>query len=76
MFILLPPFVDPHGIEFLLEKLNVDVIAELVEPNYMTERPVELGVPKFTVEHKLENLVPVRFTILYSSSFHIVSQTI
>lgn len=59
MFILLPPFADPNGIEFLLRKLTPEMIAEIVEPNYMVERPVELAVPKFTVEHKLDGLVPV-----------------
>lgn len=64
MFILLPPFVDPHSIEYLFERLNADTIEKLVEPSYMSERPVELEVPKFTVEHKLKNLVPVCSIIL------------
>lgn len=59
MFILLPPFVEQNSIEFLLRKLTPEMISEIVEPNYMVERPVELGVPKFTVEHKLDGLVPI-----------------
>lgn len=59
MFILLPPFYDPNGIKYLLEKMNADMISELVDPTFMSERPVELAVPKFTVEQTLHNLVPI-----------------
>lgn len=35
------------------------MISELLDPAFMSERPVELAVPKFTVEQTLHNLVPV-----------------
>lgn len=62
MFILLPPFVSPNGMEYMLSKLNGAVLAELVEPGYMVERPVDISVPKFEVEQELK-LVPVRVFI-------------
>lgn len=59
MYILLPPFVDPNGVNLLLDKLNVEVLSELVEPNYMSDRPVELAIPKFVVEQEIRDLKSV-----------------
>lgn len=59
MFIILPSFYHPLGIKHLLEKLTPEIVTELVEPGFMTERPVELMIPKFTVERTLHEVVPV-----------------
>lgn len=57
MYIILPSFYKPDGIRNLLEKLTTDTISELVQP--VIVRPVELAIPKFTVEHTLDDLVSV-----------------
>lgn len=64
MYILLPSFYDPNGVKYLLEKMTADMISELADPNFMVERPVELAIPKFTVEETLSDLVPVSYFVL------------
>ena len=58
MYIILPSFYHPVGIKYLLEKLTPEMVTELVDPNFMVERPVELTIPKFTIEKTLDGVVP------------------
>jgi serine protease inhibitor len=70
MYILLPSFYDPNGVKYLLEKMTADMISELVDPNFMVERPVELAIPKFTVEQTLSDLVPILESMGVGDLFH------
>lgn len=58
MFILLPARIA-NMTELITKGLTPEIISEIVEPNYMVERPIELELPKFKVEQRLDSLVPV-----------------
>ncbi|XP_075235461.1 serine protease inhibitor 88Ea-like [Lycorma delicatula] len=58
MYILLPPFASPNGITNVLKRLTLKTLHEIVDEDIMIPRPVEVSVPKFTVEQSL-NMIPI-----------------
>uniref|UniRef100_A0A0A9WH51 Serpin B3 n=1 Tax=Lygus hesperus TaxID=30085 RepID=A0A0A9WH51_LYGHE len=57
LFIMLPPFAK-GGVPYILKRLTLEVFSEIVSLDSMIPRPVEVVVPKFTVEQEL-HLTPV-----------------
>lgn len=64
MFILLPPFTKEDGVETVLKRLTIEKFKNIVEGGALSERTVEVSLPKFSLEHTLE-LVPVSFINLH-----------
>jgi len=56
MFFILPPFDKPNGIEAVIKQLSIQSLQEIVEDDI--PRPVEVAIPKFTVEQTIE-LTPI-----------------
>jgi serpin B len=56
MFIILPPYTKPNGIEAVINQLSVEHLQEIVEDDL--PRAVEVSIPKFTIEQTIE-LTPV-----------------
>jgi len=56
MFIILPPYTKPNGIEAVINQLSVESLQEIVEDDL--PRAVEVSIPKFTIEQTIE-LTPV-----------------
>jgi serpin B len=56
MFIILPPYTKPNGIEAVIKKMSVESLQEIIEDDL--PRAVEVSIPKFTIEQTLE-LTPV-----------------
>ncbi|KAK9503695.1 hypothetical protein O3M35_010202 [Rhynocoris fuscipes] len=53
MYIFLPP-ISPNGVTNILKQLTFENFQEIVSQDLMVQRPVEVGVPKFTIEQQLE----------------------
>jgi serpin B len=56
MFIILPPYAKPNGIEAVINQLSVESLQEIVEDDL--PRAVEVSIPKFTIEQSIE-LTPI-----------------
>lgn len=59
LFVILPPFNKQRGISLLTKRLNTDILQDIVASDEWRSRPVEVFLPKFSVEQTMENLVPV-----------------
>lgn len=65
MFVLLPPYAAPRGVNNILKRLTPENLKEILDEEVMVPREVEVGLPKFSVEHSLE-LVPVSLNSIVS----------
>ncbi|XP_049800906.1 serine protease inhibitor 88Ea-like [Schistocerca nitens] len=54
MFILLPPFLKSNGVDAIIKQLDVDSLREITEQDAMYPQTVEVEIPKFTVESRIE----------------------
>ncbi|KAG8235041.1 hypothetical protein J437_LFUL017470 [Ladona fulva] len=54
LVILLPPFNLPDGLERTVAQLNVDALREALGPGSGFERPIEVALPKFSIEHSFD----------------------
>lgn len=57
--ILLPPFISPNGISNILQRLKTqDFDFKTMINDEMMQRPVEVSIPKFSIEQRLK-LLPI-----------------
>ncbi|XP_071442479.1 serine protease inhibitor 88Ea-like isoform X2 [Hetaerina americana] len=54
LVILLPPFALPDGLERTVAQLNVDALREALAPGSALARPLEVAIPKFSTEQRLD----------------------
>lgn len=59
MFVVLPPFNKQRGIGLLTKRLNTNILQDIVSSGEWRSRPVEVSIPKFSIEQSMDNLVPV-----------------
>lgn len=57
LFILLPPFLG-SGVPHILKRLTLENFQEILSLDAMIPRPVEVAIPKFSIEQELE-MTPV-----------------
>ncbi|XP_046392924.1 serine protease inhibitor 88Ea-like [Ischnura elegans] len=54
LVILLPPFALPDGLERTIAQLNVDALREALAPGSALARPLEVAIPKFSIEQSID----------------------
>ncbi|CAH1399283.1 unnamed protein product [Nezara viridula] len=57
LIILLPPFASPNGITNILKRMQKEDFNKVITDEMM-QRPVEVSIPKFSIEQELE-LLPI-----------------
>lgn len=68
MFVFLPPYAAPRGVNNILKRLTPENLHEILTEEAMIPREVEVGLPRFSVEQSLE-LVPVSLFSLFNAMF-------
>ncbi|CAH0769331.1 unnamed protein product [Bemisia tabaci] len=56
MFVILPPFIAPNAIHDVIDRLDSDILKEIVSLKSARSREVQLYFPKFAVELEIELL--------------------
>lgn len=65
MFVFLPPYSAPKGVNTILSNMTPVKLRDILSGKVMNQKEVEVGLPKFSVEHTLE-LAPVSFIMLFN----------
>ncbi|KAL1140375.1 hypothetical protein AAG570_000307 [Ranatra chinensis] len=54
MYILMAPFASPNGTSNILKRLTLEIFQEITEQGGFMPRPVDVSIPKFTIEKELK----------------------